>query len=242
MRSTAPFQDALSRYHRMRGERTRWILGTDHAGIATRPGGEAAAMRGDDARGVGREAFVERVGSGASSTARRSSASSSAGRLLRLRGERFTLDALRARGASSLRRPLRQDLIYRDNYLVNWDPGSLGISTSRSRSARSPTRCTRSTTREGRRSARHRGHGAARDHPRRHRDRRASRRRAYTRLDGVTRSCRRGPRLRIIADPYVKPEFGTGALKITPGTIPTTSRSAGRTGSRRSPSSARTAG
>src|SRR6478736_2116615 len=28
-------QDCLARYHRMRGRRTKWILGTDHAGIAT---------------------------------------------------------------------------------------------------------------------------------------------------------------------------------------------------------------
>ena len=40
-----------------------------------------------------------------------------------------------------------------------------------------------------------------------------------------------GRKLRIIADDYVKPEFGTGALKITPRTTPTTSRSAAATAS-----------
>src|ERR1700761_3267333 len=33
-------QDCLARHHRMRGERTKWILGTDHAGIATQTKGE----------------------------------------------------------------------------------------------------------------------------------------------------------------------------------------------------------
>ena len=55
----------------------------------------------------------------------------------------------------------------------------------------------------------------------------------YTRLVGETAILPIvGRRLRIIADDYVKPEFGTGALKITPGTTPTTSRSAASTGSR----------
>src|SRR5919201_509441 len=43
----------------------------------------------------------------------------------------------------------------------------------------------------------------------------------YTRLVGATAILPLvGRRLRIIADPYVKPEFGTGALKITPGHDP----------------------
>ena len=40
-----------------------------------------------------------------------------------------------------------------------------------------------------------------------------------------------GRKLRIIADEYVRPEFGTGALKITRPTTPTTSRSAAGTAS-----------
>src|SRR3712207_8224595 len=45
--------------------------------------------------------------------------------------------------------------------------------------------------------------------------------RSYTRLVGETAELPLvGRRLGIIADPYVKPEFGTGALKITPGHDP----------------------
>src|SRR3954465_12583900 len=55
-------QDALIRYHRMRGKRTKWILGTDHAGIATQTQVERLPAPGGQGReALGREAFVERV-------------------------------------------------------------------------------------------------------------------------------------------------------------------------------------
>ena len=55
--------DALIRYHRMRGDNTLWVPGTDHAGIATQIvverqlRGRRASSRHD----LGREKFVERV-------------------------------------------------------------------------------------------------------------------------------------------------------------------------------------
>src|SRR3954466_14277118 len=55
-------QDALIRYHRMKGMRTKWILGTDHAGIATQK--QVEKLLGSEGRSreaLGREAFVERV-------------------------------------------------------------------------------------------------------------------------------------------------------------------------------------
>src|SRR3954465_12562203 len=55
-------QDALIRYHRMLGQRTRWILGTDPAGIATqRQVEKALEAEGTSREALGREAFVERV-------------------------------------------------------------------------------------------------------------------------------------------------------------------------------------
>src|SRR5436190_1673386 len=54
--------DTLTRYHRMRGHRTLWQPGTDHAGIATQMVVErqlnAAGQKRQD---IGRDAFVERV-------------------------------------------------------------------------------------------------------------------------------------------------------------------------------------
>src|SRR5436305_2411560 len=60
------FQDAimdtLIRYHRMSGQRTKWILGTDHAGIATQTQVEnALAAEGTGRQELGREAFEQRV-------------------------------------------------------------------------------------------------------------------------------------------------------------------------------------
>src|SRR3954464_9530927 len=56
------FQDALVRFHRMLGQRTKWILGTDHAGIATQRQVEKRLEgEGSSREAIGREAFVERV-------------------------------------------------------------------------------------------------------------------------------------------------------------------------------------
>ncbi|MDE3069988.1 MAG: class I tRNA ligase family protein, partial [Acidobacteriota bacterium] len=57
-----PIQDVLIRYHRMLGRRTKWILGTDHAGIATQAQVEKLLRsQGTDRQELGREEFVRRV-------------------------------------------------------------------------------------------------------------------------------------------------------------------------------------
>ncbi|NJD08428.1 MAG: class I tRNA ligase family protein, partial [Methylococcaceae bacterium] len=54
--------DALTRYHRMKGERTLWQAGTDHAGIATQMVVERQLNgEGKTRHDLGREAFVKRV-------------------------------------------------------------------------------------------------------------------------------------------------------------------------------------
>ena len=94
--------------------------------------------------------------------------------------------------------------------------------TSRSRTARSPTRSTTSTTRWPRAAARSRSPRCA---PRRcsptPRSRSTPTTSATARLIGEKAILPLvGRKLKIIADEYVKPEFGTGALKITPGHDP----------------------
>src|SRR5690349_6624587 len=55
--------DALIRYHRMRGFNTNWVVGTDHAGIATQIVVERQLeQEGSSRHDLGREKFVERVG------------------------------------------------------------------------------------------------------------------------------------------------------------------------------------
>jgi valyl-tRNA synthetase len=54
--------DIIVRWHRMRGFRTLWLPGTDHAGIATQMMVERQlASEGKKRRDMGREAFIERV-------------------------------------------------------------------------------------------------------------------------------------------------------------------------------------
>src|SRR5690606_4203082 len=117
--------DALVRYHRMRGERTLWQGGTDHAGIATQKIVEnQLAAEGKSRHDLGRMAFVERVwewkeqsGSTITNQMRRLGASVDWSR------ERFTMDE----GLSAAVRRVfvtwyRDGLLYRGKRLVHWDP------------------------------------------------------------------------------------------------------------------------
>ena len=59
---TASLQDALTRWHRMRGDPTLWLPGKDHAGIATQWVVERAlAEEGTNRHDLGRDAFEQRV-------------------------------------------------------------------------------------------------------------------------------------------------------------------------------------
>ena len=117
--------DALTRYHRMRGDNTLWQPGTDHAGIAT----QIVVERQLDAQGVsrhdlGREKFIEKVwewkkqsGGTITRQMRRLGASPDWTR------ERFTMDAgLSKTVAETFVRLYDEGLIYRGKRLVNWDP------------------------------------------------------------------------------------------------------------------------
>jgi valyl-tRNA synthetase len=55
-------QDILTRFNRMRGKRTLWLPGTDHAGIATQMlVDRALKAQGIEKADIGREAFIEKV-------------------------------------------------------------------------------------------------------------------------------------------------------------------------------------
>ena len=124
----AAIQDVLIRFNRMSGRRTKWIFGTDHAGIATQaPGREAArSRRARAARSSAARSSIGACGSGASSTAARSSSSSSASApRATTSDERFTLDERYVAAVIKVFVDLyEKGLIYRDNYMVNWDPGT----------------------------------------------------------------------------------------------------------------------
>ncbi|MFA4927526.1 MAG: valine--tRNA ligase [Patulibacter sp.] len=120
-------QDALIRLNRMRGKRVRWTIGTDHAGIATQTKVEQALVEeGTSREQVGREAFLERTQSW-----RQQYGGTIIGQFRRLgcsgdyAHERFTMDEGYVQAVLKTFVALyEQGLIYRDTYLVNWDPGS----------------------------------------------------------------------------------------------------------------------
>src|SRR6201996_6237446 len=118
--------DILTRWHRMRGETALWIPGTDHAGIATQMMVERqlAAEGGPSRAEMGREAFTERVwewkhqyGNAITDQMRRLGASVDWSR------EYFTMDDRLSRAVKeAFIRLWEQGLIYRGAYIVNWDP------------------------------------------------------------------------------------------------------------------------
>jgi valyl-tRNA synthetase len=119
-------QDTLIRLNRMRGRNTLWVLGTDHAGIATQAVVEKElAAQGTPREELGREKFTERVwewkeqyGSTIVEQYKRLGASCDYER------ERFTLDEGYVKAVYKVFVDLyEKGYIYRDNYMVNWDPG-----------------------------------------------------------------------------------------------------------------------
>jgi valyl-tRNA synthetase len=219
-------QDALVRMNRMRGRNTLWTLGTDHAGIATQAVVEKMlAEEGTSRQELGREAFVERVwawkeeyGSRIVEQYKRLGASCDYDR------ERFTLDEGYVRAVYRVFKQLYdKGCIYRDNYMVNWDPGS--------HSAISDLEVENREVEDTLYSI---------DYPVEGSDRvltvatvRPETMLADTAVavnpederyaDLVGQHCILplvGRRLPIVADDHVDPEFGTGALKITPGHDP----------------------
>ena len=214
--------DALVRYHRMQGNNTLWQTGMDHAGIATQMvverqlNGEGLARQD-----IGREEFLRRVwewkdhsGGTISRQLRRMGAS------VDWASERFTMDeGLSLAVRESFVRLYDEGLIYRGKRLVNWDPvlhtavsdleviseeedgflwhirypvsdgdGHLVVATTRPETML--------------------GDSAVAVHPDDER---------YRHLIGKNVELPlAGRRIPVIADDYVDPEFGSGALKITP--------------------------
>ena len=220
-------QDVLARANRMRGRNTLWVLGTDHAGIATQAVVERELREeGTSRHEIGREAFVERVwkwreeyGSTIVEQFKRLGASCDYER------ERFTLDEGYVRAVYRVfARLFEQGYIYRDHYIVNWDVGSRSAISDLEVENRevedtlygidyhlegSDRALTVATVRPETMLA----DTAVAVHP--------SDRRYEDVVGGHCILPLVGRRLPVIADDRVDPEFGTGVLKVTPGHDPT---------------------
>jgi valyl-tRNA synthetase len=218
------FEDLLIRWHRMLGEPTLWLPGTDHAGIATQNVVEKfLAKQGKTRKEIGREAFVQMVwdwkeeyGSIITRQLRRMGASVDWTR------ERFTMDPQLSRAVrEAFVRFFKKGLIYRGPRLVNWCPrdetaiSDLEVEHEETQGklyyvkyplADNPGEfITVATTRPETML----GDTAVAVHPKDER---------YQKHIGQTAILPElGRRIPVIADEAVDMEFGTGAVKVTPG-------------------------
>jgi valyl-tRNA synthetase len=227
--------DALIRYHRMRGDNTNWVVGTDHAGIAT----EIVVTRqleeqGKSKRELGREEFNRRVwewkqqsGSTITRQMRRLGASGN-WEYADTEGQKagyFTADPKMSRAVTEVFvRWYEEGLIYRGKRLVNWDPvlgtgvSDLEVDTEEEDGKIWEIRYPLADA-EGRdagsisvatvRPETMLGDVAVAVHPTDPRYSKLVGKKVILPLAGRT--------IPVIADDYVDPKFGTGAVKITPG-------------------------
>jgi valyl-tRNA synthetase len=219
------YQDLMIRWQRMRGQAALWIPGTDHAAIATQNVIERnLSEEGTTRHELGREAFEERfwewkasVGGTINDQLRRLGASVDWTR------EHFTLDDQLSRAVrEAFVRLYERKMVYRGAYLVNWCPedqsaisdlevehqdvegtlwhirypladgGHITVATTRPETMLGDT--------------------AIAVHP--NDDRYTSVVGRHAVVPGIER------RIPVIADSYVDPEFGSGAVKVTPGHDP----------------------
>jgi valyl-tRNA synthetase len=219
-------QDILIRYKRMNGFATLWMPGTDHAGIATQNVVEKQlAAQGTDRHALGREKFVEKVWEW-----KEESGGVILQQLQRLgtscdwERERFTMDEGLSRAVREVFvRLYREGLIYQGDYIINWCPrchtalsdlevehhdrhgklyhiryqavdgtGEVVVATTRPETMLGDT--------------------AVAVHPEDER---------YTHLSGKSFALPMTNReIPLIKDEYSDPEFGTGAVKVTPAHDP----------------------
>jgi len=216
-------QDLVIRFERMRGKKTLWLPGTDHAAIATQVKVEQMLINGgmkDPRRELGREKFIAKVVEYAEQSGktivmqtRKMGASCDWSRMA------YTLDAPRNRAVNAMFQMMREDgLIERGFRVVNWDPQfQTTLSDDEVESKEVKARLVTftydkefpiaiSTTRPETKF----GDTAVAVHP-------ADAR--YEKFVGKTFSpvfCGKKLHITVIADKAVDPSFGTGALGVTP--------------------------
>ena len=217
-------QDALIRRRRMQGYEALWMPGLDHAGIATQNVVERQlAAEGLSRHDLGREKFVARVwqwkaesGGVITSQMRRLGDSVDWSR------EAFTMDEPRARAVQTIFKRLYDDgLIYRAERIINWCPRCLtALSDIEVEHTDDEGELVSIRYGEGDRSvvvATTRaetmlGDTAVAVHPDDER---------YRHLVGTEVELPlTGRRIPVVADAYVDPEFGSGAVKVTPAHDP----------------------
>ena len=230
---TLAVQDAYARHYAAQGDDVVWVPGTDHAGIATQSVvSRSLAKRGIDCRSMTREAFTSEIWRWVEQYGDRINAQiETLGASLDWDRQYFTLDQKRSIAVNAAFGRLWQDgLIYRDDRMVNWSIGLQSVISDIETDARTievpekiggaqfgviwrirykavdadefiEVETTRPETIFGDR--------AIAVHPNDGRNKHwVGRRVQHPLMPGIT--------LKIVADAFVDPNFGTGAVKLTP--------------------------
>ena len=219
--SMIAIEDIMTRYNRMLGKRTLWLPGTDHAAIATQSKVEKILAKEKIRKhDLGREEFLKRVNEFAMNSQEQIiSQTKKMGASLDWSREAFTLDEKREYAVRTAFKKMHDDgLIYKAHRIVNWDvKGQTVISDDEVVYIERDTKMytfkyspdfpiSISTTRPETKV----GDTAVAVHPDDER---------YKQYIGKTYSmnfCGSDIEVKIIADYHVDPEFGTGALGVTP--------------------------
>lgn len=215
-------EDILIRFKRMRGFRTLWIPGTDHAAIATQSKVEKDIYKQEkkNRHDLGRDEFLKRVEKFAQNSHDTIvSQIKTLGSSCDWSREAFTLDTKRSVAVNTVFKMMYdQGLIYRGNKIINWDPkGQTTISDDEivyeerkatlytfkySKDFPIPISSTRPETKVG--------DTAVAVHPN------DNRYKHYVGKTYTTIFCGVPIEIKVIADESVDMEFGTGALGVTP--------------------------
>jgi valyl-tRNA synthetase len=220
-------EDLMIRYHRMKGYSTLWVPGTDHAGIATQLMVERHLLRTEEVtrEELGRDEFLKRTWEW-----KHKYAGQITGQIRRLGAscdwerERFTLDDGLSRAVrEAFVRLYEKGLIYRGPRLINWSPGlktavsDLEVEYSEEQATLYYFKYKLAGSDEFIPVATIRpetilGDTAVAVHPEDERYKKFIGRKVIVPMVGRE--------IPVIADEYVAMDFGTGALKITPGHDP----------------------
>ncbi len=215
-------QDVIARFERMRGKKVLWLPGTDHAAIATNVKVESILQKteGKTRHDLGREAFIKRVEDFVEqSRATIKNQVNKMGSSVDWSREAFTLDAPRNLAVRTMFKKMYDDgLIYRGYRVVNWDPqGQTVISDDElvykesqgklytfkySKDVPITIASTRPETKVG--------DTAIAVHPD------DDRYKAYVGKTFSVEFAGVPLQLKVIADHHIDPNFGTGALGVTP--------------------------
>jgi valyl-tRNA synthetase len=216
--------DAITRYHRMLGDETLYLPGMDHASIAVHALVEKQLRaEGTSRRELGREAFVDRVWQWKNEHGGRILAQMRRlGEGVDWTRERFTMDEGLSKAVNTIFKQLYDDgLIYRAERLVNWSPELRSVLSDAEvehkevegelvsmRYGDGKNAIVVATTRMETML----GDTAVAVHPDDER---------YAHLVGTEVELPlTGRKIPIVADKHVDPEFGTGAVKVTPAHDP----------------------